>query len=224
MTISVGQALPNSNGAVAIADGSYPGVFTNSTPDGNFGITSPIIVTPHLASTNAASEIVPSLTLAPFDVTAATGVTTSFPSKSELALNLSGCSLTFMGYSASTNTLDVSNFDTPGHVDPTNTDTQSPTYRSVVQLDIGGGATVTRTDAYSGNNGRAAVLADSTYLMVGNAGNGSGTEPVDIVDNTGVQAIVPGSSLYATVMGAPQGTPGSKTGELLPVRWTGILS
>lgn len=212
-TISVGQVLPNSNGAVAIADGSYPGVFTNSAPDGNFGITSPIIVTPYLASTNATGETVISLTLAPFDVTAATGVTTSFPSKSELALNLSGRSLTFMGYSAASNTLDVSNSNTPGHVDPTNTDTQAATYRSVVQLDIGGGGpTVTRTDAYSGNNGRAAVLADGTYLMVGNAGNGSGTEPATIVSNTGVQAIVPSSNPYATVVGAAQGTPGSKNG------------
>ena len=211
-TISVGQALPNSNGAAAIADGSYPGVFANSAPDANFGITSPITVTPYLASINAAGEVATSLALAPFDVTAASGVTTSFASKSELALNLSGRSLTFMGYSAASNTLDVSNSDTPGHADPTNTDTQAATYRSVVQLDIGGGVRVTRTDAYSGNNGRAAVLANGEYLMVGNAGNGSGTEPQGIVSSTGVQAIAPGANPYATVVGAAQGTPGAKNG------------
>ena len=211
-TISVGQALPNSSGAVAIADGSYPGVFTNSAPDPNFGITSPIILTPYLASIDGAGEVATSLTLAPLDVTAATGITTSFASKSELALNLSGASLTFMGYSAPLNALDVSNSNTPGRLDPTNTDTQAATYRSVVQLDIGGGARVTRTDAYSGNNGRAAVLANGEYLMVGNAGNGSGTEPQGIVSSTGVQAIAPGSNPYATVVGAPQGTPGAKNG------------
>ncbi len=43
-TVAVGQALPNSTGAKAVADGSYPGVFANDTPDGNFGISSPIIV------------------------------------------------------------------------------------------------------------------------------------------------------------------------------------
>ena len=212
-TVSVGEALPNSNGAVAVADGSFPGVFANAAADPNFGVTSPITITPHLASIDGAGEVATSLALAPFDVSAATGVTTSFASKSELALNLSGRSLTFMGYSAPPNTLDVSNSNTPGHLDPANTDTQDATYRSVVQLDIGGSVRVTRTDAYSGNNGRAAVLADGEYLMVGNAGNGSGTEPQDIVADTGVQAIAPGANPYATVVGTPQGTPGAKNGN-----------
>jgi hypothetical protein len=82
------------------------------------------------------------------------------------------------------------------------------------------GVTATKVNAYSGNNGRAAILASdvngsgqSEYLMVGNAGNGSGTEPVDIVDDTGVQSIVPGSSSPdTTVIGALQGTPGSANG------------
>ncbi|TPV99927.1 MAG: hypothetical protein USCAAHI_00640 [Beijerinckiaceae bacterium] len=50
-------------------------------------------------------------------------------------------------------------------------------------------------NAYSGNNGRAAILNDrygqNIYYTVGNAGNGSGTEPTDIVDNTGVQIAQP---------------------------------
>ena len=47
---------------------------------------------------------------------------TSFSSKSELALDLStdGQSVSFMGYLAPINALDVSNSNTPGVVDPTN--------------------------------------------------------------------------------------------------------
>jgi hypothetical protein len=41
-TVTVGQTLPNSTGATAVADGSYPDVFANDTADGNFGITAPI--------------------------------------------------------------------------------------------------------------------------------------------------------------------------------------
>ncbi len=48
--------------------------------------------------------------------------------------------------------------------------------------------------------------------MVGNAGNGSGTEPTNIVNNTGVQMTTPGGSAEATVVGTPQGTAGSKNG------------
>ncbi len=49
-------------------------------------------------------------------------IVTSFSSKSELGLNISkdGRSVTFMGYLAGVNQLDVSNANTPGAVDPTN--------------------------------------------------------------------------------------------------------
>jgi hypothetical protein len=47
---------------------------------------------------------------------------TSFPSKSELALNLStdGSYLTFMGYVAPVGAADISNSNTPAIIDPTN--------------------------------------------------------------------------------------------------------
>jgi hypothetical protein len=221
-TIAVGQALPNSTGAVAVADGSYPGVFANDTPDGNFGITAPVElrayrVVPH------GDAVYP--LFGALDVTAASGISTSFSSKSELAVHVStdGRALTLMGYAAPVNLLDVSNANTPGNVDPTNTDIQTPTFRAVVEIDLtrwGDGVSATNVNAYSGNNGRAAILATNVngsgqneYLMVGNAGNGSGTEPTDIVDDTGVQSIVPGSSSPdSTVIGAQQGTPGSANG------------
>jgi hypothetical protein len=88
-----------------------------------------------------------------------------------------------------------------------------------VQVDLNGTATATDTESYSGNNGRAAVLVRGTggspdaYVMAGNGGNGSGTEPLSIVQSTGVQTIVPhATNPLATTVGVQQGTPGSKNG------------
>jgi hypothetical protein len=224
-TVTVGQNLPNTNGATAIADGSYPGVFANDTVDGNFGITSPIELTA-LATRSTPNGLRVSGLLKNVDLTALTGASTSFSSKSELQIQPSadGTALTLMGYAAAPNLLDISNTNTPDNVDPSNSDTQTATYRAVIQVNLADGlpssATATSVDAYSGNNGRGAVLApnvdgsgSSEYLLVGNAGNGSGTEPTDIVNDTGVQTIAPNSSTpMTTVIGAQQGVPGSKDG------------
>jgi len=56
---------------------------------------------------------------------------------------------------------------------------------------------VTPTNAYSGNNGRAAMLANGVYYMAGNNNNGSGT-PTNIINSTGVEIASPGQSI-ATV-------------------------
>jgi hypothetical protein len=205
--------LPINPPVTASNGGSYPGVFGNTSVDGNFGVTSPIYL----------GQIAPTGTMvSTTDVTALTGITTSFSSKSELSLNRStdGGALTLSGYNAPVGTADVSNANTPSHIDPTNTDTQTPTNRSVVQVNANGTVAVTNTNAYSGNNGRAAILAANVngtghgeYLLAGNAGNGSGTPPTNIVDNTGVQLIQPGSANpETTVVGQQQGTPGSKKG------------
>jgi len=84
---------------------------------------------------------------------------TSFSSKSELALNLSpnGKYVTFMGYNAAADTADVSNANTPGDVDPTSAD-PGPYYRVVAQLGSDGKFQFTETNAFSGDNGRAAVI------------------------------------------------------------------
>ncbi len=225
-TVTVGQPLPITPSVAAIADGSYPGVFANDTVDGNFGITAPILLNAYKVWPGRGRAVEAWPLLPELDITAWAKVSTSFPSKSELALNPStdGRALTLMGYVAAPNTLDVSNSNTPGNIDPTNNDTQAPTYRAVVQINLDDGrprsVSVTPVNAYSGNNGRAAVLAShvngsgtSEYLMVGNAGNGSGIEPTNIVNDTGVQSIAPGSTTaISTVIGAPQGTPGSKNG------------
>ena len=52
---------------------------------------------------------------------------------------------------------------------------------------------VTLSNAYSGNNGRAAILANGLLYMAGNSNNGSST-PANVVAATGVQIAVPGQS------------------------------
>ena len=60
----------------------------------------------------------------------------SFSSKSEVALNLStdGQYVTFMGYLAPIDALDVSNSNTPGVIDPTNPVNEA-NFRVVAQVD-----------------------------------------------------------------------------------------
>ncbi len=112
---------------------------------------------------------------------------TSFSSKSELALNLStsGRDLTFMGYLAQPNQIDVSNSNTPAVIDPTNP-VPGADYRVVAQVDPSGRFNFTETNAYSGgNNGRAAILNDSggdnVYYLTGNAGNGGNPQPDGVI-------------------------------------------
>lgn len=199
-TIAVGQALPPVCPATAACgtgkatnDGTYPGVWANNVVDGSFGITSPIFldqITP--AGTAVSTLAIPS-----------NMVNTSFSSKSELALNVSGdgTAITFMAYVAPSNTVDVSNSNTPEIYDPTNPAGGSY-YRAVVQVGANGAIQVTPTNAYSGNNGRAAVLAGGQYYMVGNANNGTGT-PENVIESTGVQMATPGqpAGTYPTAVG-----------------------
>jgi phosphodiesterase/alkaline phosphatase D-like protein len=209
-TVTVGQSLPG--GGNATVNGSYPNVWQNEAQDGSFGVTSPIFLD---QLTTSGVQVGNSL-----NVTAALGNTlaTSFPSKSELGLNLSadGTAVTFMAYESGVNALDVSNSNTPNHVDPTNPVSFS-TQRAVAQIDANGNLQVTPVNAYSGNNGRNAVLGSTgDYYMVGNAGN-SGKGPTGatlsmLSDDTGVQMIAPGAGGDTTVVGQVNGTFGSTTG------------
>ncbi|MGG2309858.1 hypothetical protein, partial [Salmonella enterica] len=62
---------------------------------------------------------------------------------------------------------------------------------------------VTTTNAYNGNNGRAALLgANGNYYLVGNAGNGNGGNPT--AGATGVQLVVPGANATASTPGTTQ--------------------
>jgi len=179
--------------APAIADGSYPAVFNNDTVDGSFGVTSPI----YLDQLTTGGRLVNVLRVpdgsgwggAPAD-----HMVTSFSSKSEMALNLStsGSDLTFTGYDAVPNSADVSNSNTPGVVDPTNPVTGTD-YRVVAEVNRNGRIHYTLTNAYSGNNGRAAILnnaADVVYTA-GNAGNGSNPQPDGVIVGAGAQILTP---------------------------------
>jgi uncharacterized protein (TIGR03437 family) len=197
-TVSPGQALPPvcpataaCGNVVATDSGAYPSttssnsVWNNNKVDGSFGVTSPIFL----------DQITTSGTLVSTLAIPANMINTSFSSKSELALNLStdGTALTFMGYVAPPNTLDVSNSNTPGVYDPTNP-VGSSYFRAVVQVGTNGAIQVTPVNAYSGNNGRAAILANGLYYMVGNDNNGAGTVPANLISSTGAEIATPGQS------------------------------
>jgi hypothetical protein len=160
-------------------------VWNNVSADANFGITSGIFLQNINTSTGNIDNTVNVTQLA---ANAGVNLATSFSSKSELAINLSpdGSSLTFMGYNATTGQFDVSNSNTPGALEPGNTDIQTATYRAVGQISLSNNALqVTTTNAYNGNNGRAAIAAPGGYYLVGNAGNGNGSAQTTL--NTGVQ-------------------------------------
>lgn len=192
--MSIGQALPG--GGTAIADGSFPGVFKNETPDPSFGVSTQIFLDEVRTADGA---LVQTNAIDPAQIT------TSFASKSELALNVSSDknSVTFMGYKAPLNQLDVSNSNTAAVLDTTNPVTT--TYaRAIAQVALRTGLlSVTPVNAYSGNNGRAAVQYNGTFYMVGNAGNGSGdgTMLSALSDNTGVQSLAAGTSGTTTPVG-----------------------
>ena len=202
--VTIGETLPpNCASTQAVAgscvtaqfNGSYPQVFNNAPIDASFGITSPIFldqITPGgvlintLEVPNSLQNGVPPTK---------DQMVTSFSSKSEVALNLStgGDYLTFMGYHAPVNAIDVSNANTPAAVDPTNPVGEN-VFRVVGQVDQHGKFRFTLTNAYSGNNGRAAILNNTGANLVytaGNAGNGSNPQPDSIIIGTGEQILTP---------------------------------
>ena len=170
----------------AVADGNdFPSVFNNSSVDAFFGVASPVFLdelTPwgqHVATIPVPTD----------------QFVTSFSSKSELALNLSpeGRYVSLMGYDAAPGGIDVSNANTPGVIDPGNGDV-GPYYRVAAQLDRWGHFTFTLTNAYSGDNGRAAITNDENgqdlIYAAGNAGQ-SKSPPPGVVASTGAQFITP---------------------------------
>jgi hypothetical protein len=193
---TTGGCSPNlpTGPAGAQFNGTYPFVFNNDIYDASFGITSKIYLdqlTPlgwlidTLEVPNSSDHGIRSTS---------NQLVTSFSSKSELALNLStdGKILTFMGYVAPVDKLDVSNSNTALAVDPTNPVGEN-FYRAVATVDRFGDFTFTETNAYSGNNGRAAVLNNSNsanfFYTAGNAGNGGNPQPTGIVLGAGTQFI-----------------------------------
>jgi len=189
-------------------------VWNNSGTDGSFGITSPIF----LENITEDGWVLGTLPI-PSD-----RIVTSFSSKSELALNRSvdGKSLTFMGYHGGVgcggnevsrtapNLIDVSASNTPGICDPTNAVTSSlqstpniPTayYRAVAEVDADGHLSITDGNAYSGDNGRAAIKgSNGVYYMAGNDNSGNiPKKPLaltvpgfELINATGAELRIPG--------------------------------
>jgi hypothetical protein len=180
--------------AVATASGSYPEVWNNDLVDESFGIASEIFLRQITPSGFPVSTIeVPNSAEHGFRP-GEDEMVTSFSSKSELALNLStgGRYVTFMGYLGSPDELDVSNSNTPAVVDPTNPD-PAKNYRLVAEMDSHGKFHFTETNAYSGNNGRAAILNEEAQEIytAGNAGNGGNPQPEGVVAGAGAQILKP---------------------------------
>lgn len=207
---------------VATDNGEFPNnydthnVWNNSASDGSFGVSSPIF----LDNLSTDGHLLGTLPI-PSD-----HIVTSFSSKSELALNRSidGRSITFMGYHGgpgcggfpvsptAPNLVDVSASNTPGICDPTNSVISSfvstpvvPTayYRAVAEVDGDGHLGITDGNAYSGDNGRAAIKGgNGLYYMVGNdnSGNLSKTQlpitpiGVELINATGSETLVPGQT------------------------------
>jgi hypothetical protein len=166
-------------------------VFNNDLVDGSFGVTSPVF----LNQLTPSGRLVSTLRV-PDGTRPGDGLVTSFSSKSELALNLSTSDryVTFMGYVTKLDMIDVSNSNTPAVVDPTNP-VSSTYYRAVATLNDRGQFSYTETNAYSGNNGRAAILNDShganVIYTAGNAGNGSNPQPDGVILGAGAQIMKP---------------------------------
>ncbi len=178
--------------ATATAGGAYPEVFNNDLVDASFGITSQLFLDQMTRSGRWISSLeVPNSSqhrVRP----GSDQMVTSFSSKSEVALNLStdGRFVTFMGYLAPVDTIDVSNSNTPFVVDPTNP-VPSQFYRVVAQVDQRSRFSFTKTNAYSGNNGRAAILNAGANVIytAGNAGNGGNPQPAGIIVGAGTQIL-----------------------------------
>src|SRR5579863_1459131 len=201
--VQVGEILPpncasTSGGCSANtgapADGTYPYVWNNDAYDGSFGITSRIFLDQMAPSGALVSTLEVPNNLQ--NGNSHDQLVTSFSSKSELGLHLSADRqyLTFMGYVAPVNTLDVSNSNTPGAVDPTNP-VGKAYYRAVAVVDSNGHIRVTETNAYSGNNGRAVFFnnrhGQNIFFTAGNAGNGSNPQPNGVILGAGAQFITP---------------------------------
>ncbi|MFZ2113791.1 MAG: hypothetical protein WAU77_08685 [Solirubrobacteraceae bacterium] len=181
---------------LANAGGAYPEVWNNDLVDESFGVTSKILLDQLTPWGAPVSTLQVPNSAEPGVSSGSDQMVTSFSSKSELALNLStrGNNVTFMGYLAPVDTVDVSNSNTPGAIDPTNP-VPGAYYRVVAQLNAQGQFQFTETNAYSGNNGRAAILSEEhgahAIYMAGNAGNGANPQPAGVVVGTGAQILKP---------------------------------
>jgi hypothetical protein len=220
--VTIGMILPpgcaNTQGGCASLpaqwNGTYPTVWNNNLNDGSFGLTSKILLDQITTDGTLVNTLEVPNSSDPGVTASSDQMVTSFSSKSELALNqsLSHNYLTFMGYLSPVDAIDVSNSNTVFLAPWLNLSTIDPTnpvgeyvYRVVARVDANGNFHFTRTNSYSGNNGRAAILNDGANViyMAGNAGNGSNPQPNGIIAGTGAQILTPSTlPLAAQATGA----------------------
>ncbi len=213
ISVAVPCGIASDNGESPNLKDSH-NVWNNSVSDGSFGVTSPIF----LDNLTTRGDLLRTLPV-PTNL-----MVTSFSSKSELALNLSvdGKSLTFMGYHGgpgcgpialsptAPNLIDVSASNTPAVCDPTNPVISSSTstpivptayYRAVAEVDGQGNISLTDGNAYSGDNGRAAIKgSNGLYYMVGNDNSGNLSKKqlpitpigIELINSTGSELLMPG--------------------------------
>jgi hypothetical protein len=217
ITPGVTQLPPNCvapNCVTAVADGTYPTVFNNVLADASFGVTAKIVLDEMLPLPNG--DVVQSVEVPNSSThgvkTNSDQMVTSFSSKSEIALNLSldRTSVSFMGYLSPVNQIDVSNSNTPDVFDPTNP-VPGTDFRVVASVDQFGQFHLTKTNAYSGNNGRSAILNNAkganVYYTTGNAGNGGNPQPNGVIVGGGAQIMTPSRLPLAQQMDPGQPTP-----------------
>lgn len=177
------------NCVTATAGSAFPQVFNNANADGSFGTTSQIFLDELTTGGRSNGRIM----INPNDMA------TSFSSKSELAVNLSpdGKYVTWLGYAAKPGNVDVSNSSTPGEPDPENP-IPATYYRAVGQLDANGNVSVTKTNAYTGDNGRAAIAATVNgkefYYTAGNASSVESPQLPGTIIGAGAQIVTPHST------------------------------
>jgi hypothetical protein len=202
-------------------------VFNNANTDGSFGITSPIFLDDitsegHLLGTLPipSEKIVTS-----FSSKSELALNLSVDGKSLTFMGYEGgpgcATITYVngiGMQGTTpnplsptapNLIDVSASSTPSVCDPTSPVISSfvsnpvvPTayYRAVAEVDADGHLSITPGNAYSGDNGRAAIKgANGLYYMVGNDNSGNlskgqlKTTPIgiDLANATGAEMLIP---------------------------------
>jgi hypothetical protein len=234
-------ATAGGTNTVAIANGQYQSVFLNDGPDASFGVTSQVFLQNY--STGATLNIDAGSLVGSFSSKSELALNVSgdgsaitfmgyVPTLSYSSSGTNGVAAVATGGTNNLGLLDISNSNTPGVNDPTN-GVNAQAYRGVAQVSLnslvsaaagstttlssGSGLMVTNTNAYSGNNGRAVVLLNGQYYIVGNAGNsGSGVTGATLTalaQNTGIQTITPGATNpNTTVVGVCTGTAGAAKG------------
>ncbi len=168
--------------SAAINNGTYPFVFNNDTIDASFGITSKIFldqITPFGFLINTSkSPTAPSITSTPA-ATSSSPASAPSPNSRSISPPMASSSPSWATSLPST----PSTSRTPTR--PVAIDSTNPVgvnfYRAVATVDRNGNFTFTETNAYSGNNGRAAILNNTNganfFYTAGNAGNGANPQP-----------------------------------------------